>query len=532
MPKITVFEAPDSIGFRPTEVGISATAAAARRVGTEFSDIAASQVATGRALGSGIEALGTAAVKIADHEQISRGTAAFSSFINAKTKQWDETVKTADPNDPTVGPKFLDGLEKELENFKGGFLTENAQQWAEAQTARFRTHMTEKTSADMAIMSGQAAVINTRQTVNALSNTVRGDPKSLDYSLSTLENMTDAFIASSPNLTGTMAGKIRGEILQKGREEIIKSAAMGHIEKTGDVPDWVTDPKYSGFINGTELKQFAQAARYYSRLGETENRARRAEFEHNMKLDFNAKVNDLEASMMPKNIGERATLPDGFWDKLRELGKHPGAQLDPSRIKTVFTQAETITERLNKPEPLARVSHDMTMRIMELMRRPDSARTDVSNEIFAAYQKGELNNSDFTFLNKELEARRTPEGLALQQDRTTFWKRYGSVVDPSFGATPLGQQQLYFAEMDARRQEEALKAKGLDPHLVYDPRSEYFFGNPKNIARYQKPLDELMREQRAGQTAQPVATPKAGDRKQFKQGWGVWDGSKWIPEAK
>lgn len=504
MPKITVYDAPE-LGLRPTEVGISATAAAARRVGAEYSDAAASQVAEGRALASGIEALGSAAVKIADHDQISKGSAAFASFVNAKTKQWDEIRKTADPNDPTVAPKFLSSIEKDLEDFKSGFLTENAQQWAEAQTSRFRTHMLDKTGSDMAVMAGQAAIINVRQTVNALSNTVRSDPKSMDYSLGQLDTSIDAMIASSPTMNADTASKVRTEVLQKGREEIIKSAAMGHIEATGQVPAWTSDAKYSPYINGTELKQFAQAARYYKRLGESEDRARRAEYEHDVKLDFHKKANELEISMMPNNIGERASLPDGFWDKLKELGRHPGADLEPSRVKTIFSQAEIITERLNKPEPAGRVSHDQTMRIMGMMRDDNRDRNAVSDEIWKSYSKGELTNSDFTFLNRELEGRKTPEGMALAQDRATFWKRYSTVVDPSAGGKALGSQQLYFAEMDARRQEEALKKKGLDPHLVYDPRSEYFFGEPKNLARYQRSLQELLHDQRQGQA--PPAEP-------------------------
>lgn len=30
--------------------------------------------------------------------------------------------------------------------------------------------------------------------------------------------------------------------------------------------------------------------------------------------------------------------------------------------------------------------------------------------------------------------------------------------------------------------------------------------------------------------ADTTSGPKVGERKQFKQGWGVWDGSKWVPE--
>src|SRR5262249_31708516 len=142
-----------------------------------------------------------------------------------------------------------------------------------AHSAQLRQHLFQKTSADMATLAGQAAVVNTRQTVNGLSNTVRSDPSSMDFALRTLETSVDGMVGSSPNLTGVAAAKVRSEVVQRGKEEIIKSAAMGYIEKTGEVPAWATDPKYSPYINGTELKQFAQAARYYERLGKSEQRA-------------------------------------------------------------------------------------------------------------------------------------------------------------------------------------------------------------------------------------------------------------------
>lgn len=397
MPKITVYEAPDTLGIRPSETATSARSMAGRAIEGEYNEIAAAQVAQGRALGSGIETAGAAAVKYLDHQQISAGSAAFASFVNAKTRQWDETVKTADPNDPTVAPKFMADVESQIQNFKGGFLTENAQQWAEAQTTRFRSHMYDKTGSDMAVMAGQAAVINTRQTVNALSNTVRGDPKSLDYSLEALESTTNAFVGSSPNLTGTTAGKVRGEILQKGREEIIKSAAMGYIEKTGEVPPWVTDPKYSGFINGTELKQFAQAARYYSRLGEAENRAARVQRDYELKNDFNTKINELETRTAPHRPGDPPVLPADYWDKIRELGRHPGAALEPGRLKTMIDNGTIITERLSRA-PRLNSDPDTLQALTTNLTNPE--RPTTLEDVIRAEQK--LSDRDFSRLRQNV----------------------------------------------------------------------------------------------------------------------------------
>ncbi len=494
MPKITVYEAPDNLGIRPSETAIQARSLAGRVIEGEYNEAAAAQATQGRALASGIEALGSAAVKIADHDQISKGSAAFAGFVNAKTKQWDEIRKTADPNDPTVAPKFMADTEKQLENFKGGFLTENAQQWAESQTTRFRSHMYDKTGADMAVMAGQAAIINTRQTVNALSNTVRGDPSSMDYSLGQLDSSIDAMIGSSPTMNADTAGKVRTEVLQKGREEIIKSAAMGYIEKTGDVPAWVSDPKYSKYISGPELKQFAQAARYYERLGRAEQRATQQQYEHDARLDFHNKVNELEFSLMPKNVGERPTLPPDYWDKLRQLTQHPGATLEPGRLKAMVTQGEAITERMNKPEPLAGVSHNTTMGLLQRMRATDESKLVDTGPIYDAYQRGELDNGDFNFLQREFVNLRSPEGQRLGQAKTELFKAVKPAIDKS---NPLmgkldqdGSMNMYRFEMDLERKITEYRKAGKDPHDLFDPAKPDFVGAPKALEPYQKSLSQ------------------------------------------
>lgn len=441
---------------------------------------------SGRRLSSAFEAAGSVAVQYLEHQDISRAAPAFANLTQVATQKWNDTVKNADPNDPTVAKKFLDSLEEPLNKFKEeGFITEAGQKWAQAHTDALRQHMAETTMGDMARLAGQAAVVNQQQTVNSLSNTVRADPSSLDFSLAALKSSTEGMIATSPNLTGVQAASARSEIVQKGAESIVKSAAMGYIEKTGKVPPWAEDPKYSIYINGQELKQFAQAAKYYQRLGESEDKAARAQREHEYKTDFNAKVNELELSTIPKNAGDKPTLPKDYWEKLRELGTHPGAALEPGRIKTMVEAGERLTERLNKPEPLGRVSHDTTVGLINRMRATDDTRLTSNDEIVKAYGEGKLSNADFNFLNKEFRDMKTPEGEALSRDRSMFFKQYaGAIAGRSYDPV-LGSPKLYSAEMDARRQEEDLRKKGLDPHLAYDPRSEYFMGKPANIAKYQ-----------------------------------------------
>lgn len=272
--------------LHPSETGIEATAGAARRVGMFYNQRAGAEeqlareterlgaqtaelgtykgnliTGEGARAGSAVAAAGDAAVKIADHQQISHGAVAYTGLLQNLTDNWNSTVKNADPNDTTLASRFMASMEPQLSDFKSAMWTEGAQQWAEAHADALRKHFAEKTSADMSTLAGQAAIVNTQQTVNSLSNTVHDDPTSIGFALASLKSITEAHIATSPNITGPEAARIREEITQKGSESIVKSAAIGYISRTGQVPDWVTDPKYSPYVNGQELQLFARQAR-------------------------------------------------------------------------------------------------------------------------------------------------------------------------------------------------------------------------------------------------------------------------------
>lgn len=568
MPQIKEFDA-GNVTIRPTEVGVDARAATARRIGMFYNQRAGAvdQLAAetnrlagqtqnlgretqqlgnetereggivgqsianiGRRAASAIDVAGDVAVKALDHQQISHGAQSFAALTERATNAWNETVKNADPNDPTVAKKFMDGLEARLEEFKGdGFFTENAQTWAENHTNALRTHFVEKTSADMATLAGHAAVVNQQQTVNSLSSTVRSDPASLDFSIGTLKSSTEGLIASSPNLSGTQAAQVRSEILQKGMQTIIKSAALGYIEKTGSVPAWATDPKYAPYIDGAELKQLEQASRYYRRLGESEDRAARVQRDYELKTDFNTKMNDLEASTMPRKAGDPPNLPADYWARMRDLATHPGAALEPGRLKTMVENGERITARLNKAEPLGPESHETTVGLINRMRGVGADRMQSSDEIYKAYGEGKLNNSDFTFLMNEWVARKTPQGAALERDRTMFFKNYGEAIGGSAYNPQMGAPAMYAAEMDARRREDAMRKAGKDPSIIYDPSSSEFFGKPENIARFNTSMTQSMRDRLdAASKSLPPAAQRPPGIYPTPQGNLKWTGTGWV----
>lgn len=427
MPNIPQYDA-GSLSLRPTEVGVEAAAGTARRVGGFFNQKASAEdtlaretsrlageteklgsetgelgaekgaalSSAGRAIGSGVTAVGDAAVKYLDNQQISKGSADFSSLMLSATKAWNDTVKNADPNDPTVGPKFLQGLNQQLNDFKtnGGFVTENGQKWAESHIDALRQHMAEKTLGDMSALAGQAAVVNHQQTINSLSATVHGDPASIDFALAALKSSTEGIISTNPNLTGTKAGEVRGELLQKGSESIIKSAAIGYIEKTGKMPDWVTDPKYSGFVNGAELQMFEKQAKAQARvdaltakqteLATRQLNERKAEGEANKNLTDNVKLDPVSGRPIvgpdwfkrALDIAKMPDAPQGLARTMMDWGEHQQNVKAESVIDDAATKQQ-LTDRLFDPtNPTTRV---------DLMR---------------AQVAGKLSNNSFTSMER------------------------------------------------------------------------------------------------------------------------------------
>jgi len=506
---IRQFETP-ALDIRPTESGVQATAAAARRGGAFFNQAAEDMSGLGNRIAGAVRDVGQQVVDYAQHREISTGAAEFAKMHARLTDEWNNTVKNADPNDTSVASKFNDKvLQPTLDKFSGAFLTEGGQRWAEQHVDSLRNHMFERATADMSTMAGDAAAANVRKASNAWSNTARNDPSSVPFLLKNAESSVNAIVSSSPGLTPAAASKVRNEVLQRAQEEIVKAGALGAIEKSGDPEKAAASfaARWPQYVNAQEIDQFAKAAKSFKRMNDAEGRAARQQADYEAKNDFNKKINDLETSTMPQKAGDPPQLPGDYWQRLRDLATHPGAALEPGRLRTMVSQGEAITERLNKPEPMARPSHAETMKLLSQIRATDEGRLTSTAPIYDAYQGGKLTNGDFNFLVKEFTNFRTPEGAALAQDRGEFFKRYAGTIDAGLDEmgvhSALGQQQMYAAEMDARRQEEVLRKQGKDPHEVYDPRSPNFFGRPDNIMKYHVSLQDALRARKDGNLTGP-----------------------------
>lgn len=507
MPQIRQYDAPQNLGLQPTETGIEATVQSARRLGAFSNQVASATERVGdqagRQIAGAVGTVGDVAVQQAEHSEISHGAAAFSQiFANAENK-WNATVSgrgnpgdpdyvpPADPNDTSVKQRFLDTyLEPQLEKFRDAFDTEEGQRWAEQHIEQLRQHMFVKTAADMSSRAGQAAVVNARQMANSLSNAVHSDPSSMDAALKSLETSVDGIVGSAANLSPAEAGEVRSKILQNGKEEIVKSAALGAMARTGKLPPWISDPRYSPYLNGVEAKQLEQTANYYQRLIRNENNTARAQQDNDNKKDFNARLNQLEASTMPQRAGDPPQLPSDYWDKLRQLSIHPGAALEPGRLAAMVTKGEAVTARLGKPEPLAGVSHATTIDLLGQIRSVGADRMTTNDPIYKAYEAGKLNNGDFNFLTNEFNNSRTPEGQQLNAQKQRFLKGVEPSLDRSLMSLPdpEGRERFYEFSVELDRRMAEYRRLGKDPFDLLDPAKPDYMGKPETLRQFQGPL--------------------------------------------
>lgn len=384
--------------IRPTEVGIDARQSAARRVGAFYSQAADDFTSEGQRFAGDVKSVGEIAVKQIEHHEINTGSKNLAAMQADITQKWNDLPK--DPDDPTIAAKFREQvLEPALTKFsEQGFLTEGGQKFAEAHVNALRQHMFEKTAADMNTLAGQAAVVNHRQTENLLSNAVYNDPSSLKFSLDTLKSSTEARVNSSPNLTADARGRLNTELYEASAEKVVKAAAISYIEKTGRVPPWTSDPAYSKYVNGVELRQFQKAADAQTKANDYHDRQTEVLKKQQADLSVHKDATDLFAKSVaadPNNPGRVMVAPDFMQKALDIARRNPDA---PSAAATARTYIDWAEHQQNLKDEAPRTDQTVKADLMSRMFDPDKPTTKI--DILRAEANGKLNTHDGSILRE------------------------------------------------------------------------------------------------------------------------------------
>lgn len=478
MPNIRQVDAGTDIGLRTDDRAASSTANSGRRVAALYNTAAEANADTGRRVASAIQDAGRVAVDYVTNREINRGAAEAATVVSTLDQKWNATIKSADPNDPSVAAKFKEEqIEPTLEKLKGGFITEGGQKFAEGRVEAFRNHFNSKISSDMATMAGIAVRTNIATMTNQYSNMAISDPTSVKASLSAVEHSVNAMVDSSPTLTGPEAARVKQEVLQASQREIVRAAALGAINANPEAGlKQFSGPEYSKYLSGADLKAMEQQAK-------SVQRAERVDESYRRTIEKQEKQDKSDAS-------ENKYLERLYSGDPAEAGKVTSKAIatDPTLTREARERMIGIVERQTKPETASKLSAQTFVGLLRDLRATDVDTDAVMTKAWDARMKdpgtpGSLSEKDFNQFRTEVTARKTPEGAALEKDRAQFFKNYtGAIAGRSYDPV-LGSPKLYAAEMDARRQEQLLRSQGKDPHSLYDPASPNFFG--KQLGKYQ-----------------------------------------------
>lgn len=402
MANIRTFDTP-ALSLRPSETGVESAAGAARRVGAFYNQEASATEQlgslegsllsqTGNRFGSAVQAAGDQYVAYEDHKEISQGAAVASDMFVNLEKQWNDTVKNSDPNDPSVAAKFKETvLQPSLDQFSENFTTENSQKYAEGIVDRYRQHFAVKTAADMSTMAGIAAKENAAKTINGLSSAVYMDPTSLDTAIDTLQHSAGHIVDSSPTIDAETGARVKAELNQKGVESLVKSAVSGMIEKNPNVDLDAIQRKYGDYINGGELKMFQKAAQVQAKADLVQSK----QLETYQRQQQERAANDAFTKSRTDNItaddnGNLTVNPKIIKDALDITRKYPQAGTGP--LDTTIRFVESQHDKAEKPQDDPLVKSDLMTRMfsadkptttLDLMKA--RAEGKISDHTFQAY---------------------------------------------------------------------------------------------------------------------------------------------------
>lgn len=210
--------------------------------------------------------------------ELSKGAAAATGLFESMMNDWRQRATQSDPNDQSIGPKFHEDMEKQLDGFVDKFNTEEGRKFARGYANSLREHMTKTIIADNATRAGDAAVQNVKTTVNNLSSAAFADHTSADFALAQLPLLAKATINASPGITPDKAAEITNKIVADGSKQIIEGAIRGLAERDPKEAIRVaTSDRYDPYLTGKEKGELVNYAVSQARIAREEKKAEEEE---------------------------------------------------------------------------------------------------------------------------------------------------------------------------------------------------------------------------------------------------------------
>jgi len=525
MPKIAEFEAPE-LGLRPSEIGVEATAAAARRVTAAYSQAAGARAGVGSEIANALTFAMNVGITSMEHGEIARGAQAWAGLSTDLENNYKNHSDNADPNNPLSAKGWLTGtLEPALEKFKSGFMTEAGQKFAEEHIDQFREKMWKTANADRAKHAGAATVSALGSARNSLDNSLMNDPsiENLENARKSWTTTVGGLAATSPNLSLDQKKKAHGDLVEEGMHGFVMSAAMGGILRDGKIPEeLIQNPNYNKYITREERMQLEAKARTSEKFLTQQQNAANKQIQAVQLNALEQNLADMRRESMPKtDLGPRQ-LPTDVWKRLDKFTVESPAAQTPQGAKAIAaadSYYRSISAQLNKPPPKQDISTPTWADLHRRINSMDADRLVDETAINDAYGQGLLTPHDHESLLKEFEDLKNPQGQRISQLEKNLYAGVKKQIDhsnPAMGADdPEGTRQFARFQYDVHNLVEQYRASGRDPFDLFDPNKPDFLGNEAKLRAggYLKTMAEttadISRRLNPGPAAAAPALPAA-----------------------
>lgn len=407
MPAIREYTNPiDSI--RPNNAGMGAVADLASAQGRTGYYIAQQIKEQGQNWSGVVNDVGKATAEWYDKNrtkmEISQGGTLLTGKEMDLTNRWNERVKASDPNDASIGPKFLEEIEGELEKTVEGATSYGGREWMRKQVDNMKLDWFKKVNSDLSTRTGQALKDNFIKTSNQSVAVVAANPttNAIDRQLSINTDMIDGAVANAANLTPGTAAELGTSMKRAVSVNIVTAGLQNMIEANPEAGRAVVNSgKYSQYLDATAVKQLDAYADAVIKRQATEQKAvvaaqkeARTQAFHNT----SSKIYDEEVTVSDQG---NITIKPGFLKRAQDLLK-----VDPSKqseVRSMLNWATTNIEKRAKGETVTDNGDTYNDFASRIFLGPDEPNGLTMAEVYQAGVRGELSDKSFRFFRDAVQ---------------------------------------------------------------------------------------------------------------------------------
>lgn len=390
-------------------------------------------------------------------QEVSQGAAALAVMHNNMVTSWNKTTAATDVNDSTIQQKFMDDANQQLSDWQDGFQTKRGQEWALSQADSIKNHMWEKTSADMGVRAGDAAVSNLTTQVRNLADTAGKDFTTMDSAL----NQVDAMVAAQGE-SGYFNSKMQDAISSDMKNELVKASLKGLADNNPQKAlAVISSGQFSDYMSPGEQKELQGYATVQAH-GQIINQQRQQQAKQYEQQQRTSQVNAQYVSDVTE--GKTPSAINIIADKNLTLDQ-----------KTAWIAKDGI---LSKPESFLR-SPTYGTNFGQSAQAIYNGKPPSDDDILKAIRVGDITPNGAKQLQQLAAMAKTPQGvIELNTQKPVLTYGHNEIVKGgSYAADPVGEQ-YYNQYMHAfyNAWDNGIK-KGITPAQMADPESKEYLGS-------------------------------------------------------